>query len=100
MKNHTDPLEQLFRAAAQAPRAAAPEVPAGLENRVLAAWRASLTEDDSALLMAWLRRAVILASVLVLASAAWSLGSPSPVRASEEERAITSATSSSSGGQL
>ena len=73
MKNSGDPLDRLLQAAARAPRGGVGEPAPGLESRCLAAWRSARDNDDSALLLPWLRRALAGAVALVLLSAAWNL---------------------------
>jgi hypothetical protein len=73
MKDGGDPLDRLFRAAARATRPETAGASAAVEARVLSAWRAGAIGDFGAMLVFWLRRAVAMACVLVLLSAAWSL---------------------------
>jgi hypothetical protein len=73
MKTTDQALQRLLNAAAKG----APETPAvlplGLETRVLANWRAAGMEDESVSLLAFLRRAMLGASLVLVLSAAWSL---------------------------
>jgi len=73
MKPIDDKLERLLQAAAKAPPRGADEIPLGLETRVLTQWRAGATEDESVFLLAFLRRAMVGASLVLVLSAAWSL---------------------------
>ena len=71
--NRTDQtLQKLLAAAAKAPREPADAAPLGLETRVLANWRARATEDESGSLFAFLRHAVLGASLVLALSAAWT----------------------------
>jgi hypothetical protein len=70
-------LQRLLKAAAKATPESAAAPPLGLETRVLAHWRAAEADDDSAFLFAFLRRATLSASLVLLLSAAWSLSRPS-----------------------
>ncbi|MDB6016509.1 MAG: hypothetical protein JWR19_998 [Pedosphaera sp.] len=72
MKKSGDPLDRLFDAAAKAPRTTPEVAPFGMETRVLAGWRATPGGDDGALLVFWLRRAMMFACVLVLLSGIWN----------------------------
>ena len=71
--NSTDPLDRLFRAAARTKRALPAEVPAALEQRVLASWR----RGDGAR-AEWLdflplfRRGLAFACAVFLVAVAWS----------------------------
>jgi hypothetical protein len=71
--NSTDPLDRLFRAASRAHRALPVEVPAALEQRVLASWR----RGDGAR-AEWLdflplfRRGLAFACVVFIVAVAWS----------------------------
>lgn len=71
MKPTDRTLQRLLNAAAKAAPAAA-TAPFGLETRVLAQWRAGSADDDSVSLFAFLRRAVLGASLVLMLSAAWS----------------------------
>ena len=73
MKPSDPMLQRLLDAAAKAASEAAPAPPLGLETRVLANWRAASTEDESAFLFVFFRRAMLCATVVFLCSAAWSL---------------------------
>ena len=65
-------LERLFKAASGASKPEPEALPGHLETRVLAEWR-SLRREDGLMMMAGLfRRAVICASVIMLASIVWS----------------------------
>ncbi len=66
--------QRLFRAAARAPRDWPAEPPFGFEARVLAGWRSALAADDSALLLALLRRAFVCACLMMLLSVAVHYG--------------------------
>jgi hypothetical protein len=69
-------LQRLLDAAAKAPERAAGAPPLGLETRVLAHWRAAHTDEDSAFLFPFLRRAMVGASLVLLLSAAWTFTRP------------------------
>jgi len=82
--NPTDKLlGRLLDAAAKAQPEASTTAPLGLETRVLAHWRAPVPDDD-AFLLAFLRRAMVGASLVLLLSTAWSLTRPSPSVPGEE----------------
>ena len=76
-------FEWLLKAASQASRKPNEEPPFGLETRVLAQWRAGLAEDESAVLFAFFRRAMVVATLALLLSASWSLTRPSDVSGDE-----------------
>lgn len=71
MKPVDEQLDRLLKAAAQAPIAATSDAPFGLENRVLAHWRASLRTEGGEFLVMWFRRISICAGILAVASLAW-----------------------------
>jgi hypothetical protein len=72
MKHLDQSLQRLFKAAAQT-RRETPEAPSfALEAATLAQWRAAAAHDESALLAILFRRAVICASLVMLASIGWS----------------------------
>jgi hypothetical protein len=83
MKATDESLQRLLKAAAKAPPENA-AAPLGLETCVLAHWRAARTDGDSAFLFAFLRRATLSASLVLLLSAAWSLSRPSASPTSDE----------------
>ena len=84
MKPSDQSLRRLLDAAAKAPPEAIGAAPLGLETRVLAHWRAARADGDSAFLFAFLRRATLSASLVLLLSAAWSLSRPSVSPTSDE----------------
>ena len=71
MKSSNDPLDRLFKAAARARKAETGEAGFALEARVLAGWRSERDGNGDVLLM-WLRRAAVCASLLAVASLAWN----------------------------
>ena len=73
MKPNNETLQRLLRAAAKAAPEAIDAPPLGLETRVLANWRAAERDDESVSLFAFLRRAMLGASLVLFLSAAWSL---------------------------
>ena len=73
MKPNDETLQRLLEAAAKAAPGSAAALPPGLETRVLANWRVAGTDDESVSIFAFLRRAVLGASLVLLLSAAWSL---------------------------
>jgi hypothetical protein len=73
MKTTDQTLQRLLNAAAKAAPEAPDAPPLGLETRVLANWRATGTDDESVSLFAFLRRAVLGASLVLVLSAAWCL---------------------------
>ena len=73
MKPLDQALHRLLAAAARAPVPAPGAAPRGLELRVLAQWRAAETDDDSALLALFLRRAMVWACAVLVSSAVWGL---------------------------
>lgn len=75
MNQNNDPLDRLLASAAKATRPMASPSPNRLQSRVLADWRSSLANDDFALWVYWLRRAMAFAFCVVLMSAVWQLGS-------------------------
>ena len=66
-------LQRLLNAATKAAPKSAAAPPLGLETRVLADWRALVTDDESVSPLAFFRRAVLGASLVLFLSAAWSL---------------------------
>jgi len=84
MKPNDQSLRRLLEGAAKAPPEAIGTAPWGLETRVLAHWRAARAEDDSAFLFAFLCRATLSASLVLVLSAAWSLTRPSASLAGDE----------------
>jgi len=84
MKATDETMQRLLNAAAKAP-AEAPAAPTlGLETRVLACWRAGTADDDSASLFAFLRHALVGASLVLALSAVWSLSQPTGTAAGDE----------------
>ena len=68
-------LQQLFRAASRARRAAPLAAPWAVENKTLAQWRSGAgREDDLFALLPLLHRAMVLAIILVLLALAFSYG--------------------------
>lgn len=61
-------LRRLLRAAARAPKEEPASLPPFLETRLLARWRSAATEDESALLAAVFRRAVVCACLAAVLS--------------------------------
>ncbi len=84
MKVSDKQLQRMLNAAAKAPIEAPGPPPLGLETRVLAQWRAGAPEDDSASLFAFLRHAVVGASLVLALSALWSLSRPGGTIAGDE----------------
>jgi hypothetical protein len=72
MKKSDDPLPRLFRAAALAADEAPSSPPSNLEDRFIAQWRNSEIEDESALLVNLLRRAVLFAGCILALSVGWN----------------------------
>ena len=72
MKHVDEQLNRLMKAAAQAPRPVASGPGFGLETRVLAQWRASLSAESGDFFVMFLRRAAISAGILAIASLAWN----------------------------
>ena len=72
MKKSGDSLQRLFRAASLAPKDGPASLPAALESRMLAQWRAVETEDEFVILIRLFRRAVIFAGLIMVLSATWS----------------------------
>jgi len=77
MKSHDDELNRLFKAAAAAPKPSPGAARFALEARVMGAWRAAAAADNGEFLVAWFRRAAIGATVLAVASLAWTYHAPS-----------------------
>jgi hypothetical protein len=77
MKTNDQTLQKLLTAAARAVPEPAPP-PLGLEARVLANWRATLAEDETISLFAFLRRAALGAGLVLALCAAWSLAQTGP----------------------
>jgi hypothetical protein len=65
-------LQRLLDAAAKSSAKAADAAPLGLETRIIAQWRAAATDDETAFLFAFFRRAMLCATMVLLFSAAWS----------------------------
>ncbi|MDB6064456.1 MAG: hypothetical protein JWR26_664 [Pedosphaera sp.] len=65
-------LNRLFKAASGAPKAQSGAATFTLETRVMADWRAKLSEEGGDFLLAWFRRAAICACLLAVASLAWN----------------------------
>jgi hypothetical protein len=84
MKPTDETVQRLLNAAAKAPAEAHIAPPRGLETRVLAHWRAGTADDDSASLFAFLRHAVVGASLVLALSAVWSLSQPTGSTAGDE----------------
>lgn len=75
MNRHEDSLQRLFKAAQAAPAEAPAAMPAHLQTRLLAHWRAGAEPEDfwSSLALALVcRRALVCAGVLMALSIAWS----------------------------
>jgi hypothetical protein len=72
MKKSDDPLPRLFRAAALASKEAPGSPPCNLEDRLIARWRKSESEDESALLVNLLRPALLLAGCIMVISLGWA----------------------------
>jgi len=83
MKKPDDPLQRLFRGAALASREAPGSAPTDLENRVIARWRNAEPEDEFALLVNLLRRAIVFAGCIMVLSFGWSWMQSSSENASE-----------------
>jgi hypothetical protein len=71
MNRKNDPLNRLLSAAAKARRSQPDEAPLGAETRCLANWRSLPAADETAWLLLWLRRAILLAGFAVLLSLCW-----------------------------
>lgn len=84
MKATNRMLQRLFDAAAKAPSEPVTPLPFGLETRVLADWRAGEPEDESLPLFAFLRRAILGASLVLALSVVWSLTHLSALSAGDE----------------
>ena len=80
-------LQRLLNAAAKATPESAVARPLGLETRVLADWRAECGDGESVSLFAFLRRAMLGASLVLVLSAAWIL-SRSAGNATGDEAAL------------
>jgi len=65
-------LRRLLRAAARAPKPEPVSLPSRLETQLVARWRSAAPEDESALLAAFFRRAVIYASLVMALSIGWN----------------------------
>ena len=76
MKPNDIQFERLLKAAGRAPAPGEPEIPAGLESRVIARWRSGAGDDDATFLFVFLRRALVGAAAVFVLSAAWSLLQP------------------------
>ena len=71
--NSTDPLDRLFRAAARTQRALPAEVPAAIEQRVLASWRrGDGTRAEWLDFLPLFRRGLAFACVAFILAVAWS----------------------------
>ena len=69
----TDPLDRLFRAAARTQRALPVEVPAAIEQRVLASWRrGDGTRAEWLDFLPLFRRGLAFACVAFIVAVAWS----------------------------
>jgi hypothetical protein len=77
-------LQRLLSAAAKAPSQPSAVPPFGLETRVLAQWRAAAPDDAVVSLIAFFRRAMLGASLVLLLSAAWSFTHQSTGPAGDE----------------
>jgi hypothetical protein len=84
MKPTDATFRRLLDAAAKAPPEAPAEPPLGLETRVLAQWRATSTEEDPLSLFAFLRRAALGASLVLVLCAAWSVTRTGPSAPGDE----------------
>ena len=84
MKPIDQSLQRLLNAAAHAPDKLPEAAPLGLETRVLAHWRTGSEEEDVSFLLAFFRRAVFCACLLLALSAAWSLTRPGHDTAADE----------------
>jgi len=84
MKPADQILQRLLNAAAQAPPPAPGPAPFGLETRLLAQWRAADEADETDLVFAFFRRAVVCACLVLLLSAVWSLTRPTADVAANE----------------
>ena len=71
MRKNDEKLQRLLDAAGRTVPAE-PTVPFGLENRVLANWRAQDAQGDVLPVFAFLRRATLGAGLVLALSAAWS----------------------------
>jgi hypothetical protein len=65
-------LRRLLRAAARAPKESPVALPPFLEARLLAQWRSTAPEDESALLAVFFRRAVVCAGLTMMLSIGWN----------------------------
>jgi hypothetical protein len=72
MNHLNQSLDRLFKAAAQAPREDPPPLPFILEAETLARWRSRIPDEETEHLAVLFRRAVICASMIMLASIGWS----------------------------
>lgn len=72
MKPIDNQLNRLFKAAAQAPKAASEPPSFALETRVMGAWKSSWRGESGDVFVAWFRRAAVGACVLAMASLAWN----------------------------
>jgi hypothetical protein len=73
MKPTDQTLQRLLKAAAKAGPESVAAPPLGLETRVLAHWRAAGTDEESVSLFAFLRRAMLGASLVLVLIVAWSV---------------------------
>ena len=71
MKDSSDPLQRLFRAAASANKASPVSPPPALASRVLSHWRDAADEGEFAALASLFRRAVACAAGIMVLSIGW-----------------------------
>lgn len=69
MKASHDPLDRLFRAAANAPDEPATKLPFGFETKAIAHWRGTLAADPAGLIRLLRRVMVMSLALIVLAGA-------------------------------
>ncbi len=87
MKPSHDPLDRLFRSAAQAPARSPAVLPSGAEFRILAAWRRGEPDGELAAVLGLFRRGLAVACALtaVVSAVCWlNLARPTPNLAMEE----------------
>ena len=72
MNHEEQALKRLLAAAKRSQRETPAALPFALEARILAGWRSAGPEDESLLLATLFRRAVIFATVVMVASIGWS----------------------------
>lgn len=65
-------LRRLLRAAARAPKESSVSLPPFLETRLLAHWRSTAPEDESVLLAAFFRRALVCAALVMTLTIGWN----------------------------